>query len=38
MTELMRHLSNVHFLELHRCSYGGFGRVRRHKGIDEIGR
>lgn len=37
MTEPLRHLSNVHFLERHRCFYGGFGHVRATlKGIDEI--
>jgi hypothetical protein len=37
MREPLRHLTNVHFLERHRCPYGGFGHVRATlKGIDEI--
>ena len=37
MTEPLRHRSNVHFLERHRCFYGGFGHVKATlKGIDEI--
>jgi hypothetical protein len=37
MTAPLRDHSNVHFLERHRCFYGGFGHVKATlKGIDEI--
>lgn len=37
MAEPLRRLPKVHFLERHRCFYGGFGHVKATlKGIDEI--
>jgi hypothetical protein len=37
LTESLRDLDSVHFLERHRCHWGGFGHVRATlKGIDEL--